>query len=469
MAIGTSEAYWAALRADLMVFMRHSFATLFPTATFYDNWHLHAIVHCLERSIEGQMPRLLINMPPRHLKSFIVSVVLPAFLLGLDPTTRIICISYSDELARTLAREFRRIVDSDWYRRVFPHVRFVKGTESEVVTEAGGGRFATSIGGTLTGRGADFIIVDDPIKAEDALSDRIRISTQEWYKNTLLSRLDDKKLSVLIIVMQRLHVSDLTGFVQDTGGFHKLSLPAIAIKDEDIRISATETYHREAGEALHADREDLATLEAMRDQISPATFAAQYQQRPETPDGALFKRKYIKIVDESHQIEPGGYYWVSVDAAASTSPTACFSAITYGYSNRMAHYVLDVERGRWDYEMLRDKVMAYVKPGRNFTFIIEAASNGNPLIQHLRKRGLPTMHSNPRDDKLTRASRTLDIVQEGRLVLVSHNGRNGWVEPFLNEVVDFPFGRFNDQVDSVVQALIWAERMSNPGSRIYFA
>ena len=113
--------------------------------------------------------------------------------------------------------------------------------------------------------------------------------------------------------------------------------------------------------------------------------------------------------------------------------------------------------------------MAYAKPNRDTTFVIEAASNGIPLLQHLRKRGMPAVHSNPRDDKLTRASRILDIVQEGRLVLVSHTGRNGWVEAFLNELVDFPFGRFNDQVGSLVQALIWAERRANPGGRIYFA
>jgi len=112
-------------------------------------------------SMTGKSPRLIINLPPRHLKSFIASVALPAYVLGRDPTAKIICISYSDELSRTLARDFRRIVESAWYHRVFPHVRFAKNTENEMATTDGGFRFSTSVGGTLTGRGGDIIIIDD--------------------------------------------------------------------------------------------------------------------------------------------------------------------------------------------------------------------------------------------------------------------------------------------------------------------
>lgn len=147
-----------------------------------DNWHINAIIHCLELSIEGKLPRLIINLPPRQLKSFIASVVLPAFILGIDPTAKIICISYSDDLAKMLSREFRRIIESEWYQKVFPHVRPSKMTESEFATGEGGFRYATSVGGTLTGRGGDFIIIDDPIKPEEALSDKARQSTNEWYQ-----------------------------------------------------------------------------------------------------------------------------------------------------------------------------------------------------------------------------------------------------------------------------------------------
>src|SRR2546426_3267588 len=174
-------AYLAATKGDLNVFLRQAFATLNPGKAFSDNWHIDAIVNCLEEAIRGHMPRLAITLPPRHLKSFIVSVALPAFIIGRDPEAKIICVSYSDELARALSREFRRIIESEWYRRVFPSVETSKMSENEFSTHAGGGRYATSVGGTLTGRGGDFIIIDDPIKPEDTLSDRARQATNEGY------------------------------------------------------------------------------------------------------------------------------------------------------------------------------------------------------------------------------------------------------------------------------------------------
>ena len=297
MQFSDEEAYWAAVRLDLNVFLSQSFETIYPGKAFLDNWHIHAIVHSLELSIAGEQPRLIINLPPRQLKSFITSVVLPAFILGQDPSAKIICISYSDELAKTLARDFKRIVESAWYPKIFPHVQPTKTTENEFVTDQGGFRYATSVGGTLTGRGGDFIIIDDPIKPEEANSDSTRKKVNDWFQSTLFSRLDDKKRSVMIIVMQRLHVNDLTGFAQDSGGFKKLSFPAIATGDAFIPVSATESYHRKDGEPLHAEYEDLNTLERIRNQIGTYNFVSQYQQSPETPSGGLIKRKYIHIID----------------------------------------------------------------------------------------------------------------------------------------------------------------------------
>src|SRR5205085_1347737 len=136
--------------------------------------------------------RLIINLPPRHLKSFLISVAWPAFLLGLDPSLKIFCVSYSDELARAIARDFKRTVESQWYRALFPHVRLNKITENEIATDAGGFRAAMSVHGSITGRGADLIIVDDPCRPEEALSDKARTSLNEWFRSTLLSRRDDK-------------------------------------------------------------------------------------------------------------------------------------------------------------------------------------------------------------------------------------------------------------------------------------
>jgi len=462
------EAFYAAVREDLKVFLQQSFNTVYPGKELMDNWHIDAIVHSLEESIRGRRPRSIINLPPRQLKSFIVSVALPAYILGNDPTAKIICISYSDDLAKTLSRDFGRIVEADWYRGIFPEVRRKKFTESEFVTDQGGSRYATSINGTLTGRGGDFIIIDDPIKPEDTLSDSKRLSTNEWYKSTLLSRLDDKARSVLIIVMQRLHINDLTGFAESSGGFEKLSLPAIATQDENVPVSETEYYPRAEGELLHEAREDNATIAAIKDQVGPFIFQAQYQQKPECPDGELIKRRYLNIVNGTAGIASGGFHWISVDSALSTTETADFSAISIGYSNRDGHYVLFAERGRWDYESLKDRVLAHAKRHRDVTFIVEEAGSGISLLQYLRRSGANCFWHRPNRDKVERAALVLPIFHAGRVNLVSQEGRNSWIDPYINELVSFPHGRFDDQVDSLVQALRWAEPRANPQGRIYF-
>ena len=234
-------------------------------------------------------------------------------------------------------------------------------------------------------------------------------------------------------------------------------------------MSDHEAYHRLADEVLHEEREDRATLEGIRDQIGSYNFAAQYQQRPETPDGSLIKRKYIQIVDPSHPIRPGGQHWLSIDSALSTSETADYSALSFGYSNREGHYVLFAERGRWDYETLLRKALTYLERYPKVTFIVEAAGSGISLIQYLGRRGISCFRSKPKDDKMVRASWTLPTFHAKRVFILSKPGEDEWVEPYINELVSFPNGRFDDQVDSLVQALSWAEPRVNPGGSVCFA
>ena len=463
------DAYFAAVGSDLGVFLRQAFSALYPGKAFLDNWHVDAIVHHLEESIAGRLPRLIINLPPRQLKSFVASVVLPAFILGVDPEARIICVSYSDELARTLTRDFRRIVESEWYRRVFPNVRTAKMTESEFVTDVSGYRRATSVGGTLTGLGGDIIIVDDPIKPEDARSDKLRNSVNEWLRSTLLSRLDDKQLSVLILVMQRLHVNDPTGFVEAGGGFRKLALPAIAEREEKIAIGPMETYVRRVGEALHEDRESLASLAALRDQIGSYNFSAQYQQHPESPSGGMFPLGWFKRIHEPPPIRRDGQWIVSIDTALSTSETADYSAISLVYVDSTGYYVLFAERGRWDYESLLARVQTYIRRfGQETTFLVEAAGAGISLISTLRKARVKCFHYFPKDGKVVRAAYALPVFHSGRVHILDKAGENEWVEGYLNEFATFPHGRFDDQVDSLVQLINWCERRFFSGGSITF-
>src|SRR6266853_5566735 len=220
----------AMLRHDFPSFVAKTFSTLCPGEIYLDNWHLECLTWRLSQTAERKRVRLIINLPPRSLKSIVASVALPAWLLGQNPSRRIIEVSYSDELARKHARDTRTILEAPWYRRAFPATRVSprKNTETEFTTTRQGFRLATSIGGTLTGRGGDVIIIDDPIKPGDAESEAERRRVNEWYDKTLYSRLDDKEAGAIILVMQRLHEDDLTGHLIEKGEFEVLSLSAIA-------------------------------------------------------------------------------------------------------------------------------------------------------------------------------------------------------------------------------------------------
>jgi len=203
----------AVLRNDFVSFVYRCFLHLNPGTEFLPNWHIQAIAYQLERVRRGEVTRLIINMPPRYLKSITVSVAFPLFLLGHEPWRRIIAISYADELSAKHASDFRSIAHSRSYQRAFPNMRIARSTEGEVLTTKRGFRKATSVSGTLTGLGGDLIIIDDPQKPVDAQSEALRTRLNQWVTNTLMSRLDNKQTSAVIVVMQRVHLDDLSGFL----------------------------------------------------------------------------------------------------------------------------------------------------------------------------------------------------------------------------------------------------------------
>ena len=194
-----------ALRKDFVTFTHRTFQTVAPARAYLHNWHIEAMAWRLQQCTEGKIKRLVVNLPPRNLKSLCASVALPAWILAHDPTKRIICLSYSAELAAQHSRECKAVMESDWYRRNFPETRISreKNTETYFQTRRRGSRVATSVGGTLTGIGGDIIIVDDPLNSGDAYSAAKRTATNEWFDSVVYSRLDDKQNGAIIIAAQR--------------------------------------------------------------------------------------------------------------------------------------------------------------------------------------------------------------------------------------------------------------------------
>ena len=270
----------AILRSDLYCFIRAIFPVVSPSASFAPNWHVEAIAFAMTRVLRGEIRRLIITVPPRSLKSICTSVAFPAFVLGHDPTRRIICVSYAEALARKHANDCRAVMRSTLYNRLFPNARIssAKDTELEFATTLGGNRLSTSVGGTLTGRGGNLIVIDDPLKPQDAYSEAARESTKQWYSNTLLSRLDDKTKDAIIVVMQRLHVDDLVGHLLEQDGWTHLNLPAIAESEQRIPLGAARCHLRWPGDLLHPEREPREVLDEFKGSMGSLDFAAQYQQ-----------------------------------------------------------------------------------------------------------------------------------------------------------------------------------------------
>ena len=242
--------------------------------------------------------RLIINLPPRSLKSLLASIAFPAWCLGHDPSAQILCVSYAQDLADKLARDCRSIMMSEWYRRLFPtRLAAHRQAVQEFITTRQGYRLATSNGGVLTGRGADIILIDDPLKPEEALSDAQRQAANEWYDHTLYSRLNDKRNGAIVIIMQRLHEDDLVGHVLEQEPWDVVRFPAIAEEDETHEIETIwgpRTFTRRRGEALHPEREPLDTLDRIRRTIGEYNFAGQYQQSPAPLGGGLVKKEWFK-------------------------------------------------------------------------------------------------------------------------------------------------------------------------------
>lgn len=214
----------ATLRADFFTFMMQCFAELNPRASFQSNWHIEVMAAKHQAAQEGRIQRLVVCIPPRHLKSLAASISLPAWLLGHDPTAAIINVTYGQDLSDKFARDCRAIMQSRWYQEIFStRLSTSRAALQELVTTRGGFRLATSIGGMLTGRGADMITIDDPLKPTDAISDTRSVAVNEWYDGILYSRLNDKTKGAIIVLMQRLHEDDLVGHVLTQEGWDVVS------------------------------------------------------------------------------------------------------------------------------------------------------------------------------------------------------------------------------------------------------
>ena len=459
------------LRNDLSAFIHRCFIQLNPETSYQHNWHIDLIAAKLDACLRGEIRRLVINVPPRSLKSICASIAFPAWVLGHMPSAQVLCASYGQDLSVKLALDCRSVMTSDWYRHVFEtRLMSSRPSASDFSTTKQGGRLATSVGGVLTGRGADFIIIDDPLKPDEALSDVQRQAVNGWFDHTVLSRLNDKKTGCVIMIMQRLHLDDLVGHVLEQEGWEVLSLPAIAEQEESFTFDTlfdTRTVVRQIGDVLHPEREPFEVLQQIRATLGEYNFAGQYQQSPAPRGGGMVKEEWL-VYAASHEW-PQRFEQIvqSWDTASKETELSDFSVCTTWGIYEKKRYLIDVFRKRMAFPELKRSIIELENLYKPNVILIEDKASGTQLIQDLRNDGLSKIKGViPKGDKVMRMNAQTAQFDGGFVVLPL---KAHWQDPYVTELTTFPKAKFDDQVDSTSQALAWIQTDGNePGILRYY-
>lgn len=462
MTIETERAQ-ALMRRDLAAFTEKVFSHVDPGATYLPNWHIDLIAEYLEACQNGEITRLIINIPPRHLKSISVAVAFPAWLLGHNPSEQIMCASYSQTLSENHSLNCRLVVQSDWYQWLFPHTKIVddQNTKRKFATTHRGFRIATSVGGTATGEGGNFLIVDDPISADNARSTIMRKEANEWFDRTFSTRLNDKKKGCIIIIMQRLHEEDLTGHLLEKGGWDHLCLPLVAEEDALISKGAV-TIERKVGDILHPERMGPIEIQAEKISLGPYGFAGQYQQRPAPEGGGLFRKEWIQYYDKMYPEDCNIYMFV--DPAYTVTHTSDYTAIwIIGAGTDGNLYVLDIVRDKLN---VREKEDLMFDLHKKYNARVYYESGGTQRDVDWLKRAMDDRNYRfpinevkcpPKLSKTDRITRLARYFVEGKIYFPRQLFKTNWegrtvdlVDQFIHEeYLAFDAGKHDDLLDAL--------------------
>jgi predicted phage terminase large subunit-like protein len=412
----------------------------------YPNFELAAhhrlMVDNLEAVERGDISGSIICMPPRHGKSVLGTQIFPAWSLGRHPDRSIISASYGQELADDFGRTVRNMVSDPFHAAIFPEFRLAQDATSmrRFSTTAGGSYYAVGRGGAITGRGADLLLIDDPLKdAEEARSELTRRALHEWFKSVAYTRLQPG--GAVVLISTRWHEDDLAGHLlrEDPNGWVVLSLPAIAEVDESFR---------RAGDALWPEKFPLELLEIKRTVLGGAAFASLYQQRPAAAEGAVFKRQWWRYYSEQPVFRRVVQSW---DTAFKTGSENDFSACTtWGVADNGC-CLLWFWRDRVEFPELKKRMNCLAEEWRPHQILVEDKASGQSLIQELRyASALPIIPIKVDKDKLARAEAITPLIEAGRVFLPESVP---WLNDYVDELAAFPNGVHDDAVDSTTQAL----------------
>ena len=417
---------------------------------FICGYHHKEMAKQFERLVNNECNRIIINIPPRHGKSELTSYLYLAWLMGNHPESKIIQATHTAELAMRFGRKVRNLMDSDAYKEVFPDVRLAADSKAagRWETNKGGEYFASGVGGAMTGRGADFLVIDDPHSEQDALSETAMEKAYEWYTSGPRQRLQPG--GKILLVMTRWSKVDLTAQV-----LNDQAKDSRADKWELIEFPALLPSGKPTWPEMWKEQDLLAVKAA----LPISKWNAQWQQNPTAEEGAIFKREWWNVY-EGQTIPSLDYVIQSYDTAYTKKETADFSAITtWGVfrpdEETEALILIDSKKGRWDFPELKKVAYELYKYWSPDCVLIEAKASGLPLSQELRRTGIPVVNYSPGGrnsgtDKISRANAIAPVFEAGMVWAPDEP----WAEEVVEEMAEFPYGDHDDLVDSAVQAVM---------------
>ena len=414
---------------------------------FVEGKHHKIYAEKLNRIANGELKRLIVNMPPRHTKSEFASHLFPAFYMGRHPKAKLIQTTHTGELAIRFGRKAKNMIESTEYERVFPNVRLAADSKAAGRWESnhGGEYFAAGVGGAITGRGADLLVIDDPHSEQDALSPSVLESHYEWYTSGPRQRLQPG--GAIVLVMTRWSIKDLTGKLLEAQGRD----------DETDQWEVVEFPAIINEKPMWGNFWSLKGLMGVKASIPLTKWQAQWMQAPTSEEGAIIKREWWKKW-EKEDIPHLQYIIQSYDTAFSSKETADYSAITtWGVfepeeGSKPNLILLDAKRGRWNFPELKEIAQTEYKYWEPEAILIEAKASGMPLTHELQKAGIPVINYTPSrgNDKHSRVNSVAPLFESGAIWAPTKK----FAEEVIEECAAFPFGDHDDYVDSTTQALM---------------
>jgi predicted phage terminase large subunit-like protein len=451
------------VQTEFLAFAMKAFAYLNKGRDLGQDKYLKLLAERLTRVAARKTKRLAVNLPPRHFKTFMGSICLPAWILAHNPSAKIIILTYGQELADKNAYAVRGILRSEWFKQAF-HTRIKKDRAKLVdfVTTDGGGVRSLSIQGGVTGLGADYIIIDDPVEIKDCDNAKWLARVNVLFDDEIQTRLDNPKKGCIVVIAHRISENDMPGHVLQKGGWKQLKLPLIAMRSHTYDLGEDEVWERKKGELLRPDAFTKQDIRRLRDSKQPG-FETLYQQNPGGRDRLRIKAEFFHAFSAADLPMGQSPVVLSIEPGQKGGPTNSFSVIQAWAPKDCAHLLLDQWREHASYPEFRSQAWRFIGKYRPSAVLIEDTGQGPSLSSEIKaQNGMELVPIIPVGDKVERLRRHRRAIRSG-LVWLPQSAV--WRAEFISEATQFPYGLYDDQMDALSQYLDWIAEHPNPPKR----